>query len=78
MLVTNDIVKHLKLYPDLKSAWDKSKVLYENISIAVRKLLEECIIDTESNVNSTRGEFLVFEITGKLVMIRVRAAGVLL
>ena len=76
MRVTNAMVKHLKLYPDHKPAWDKSKVLYEKLSNADRKLLEACTIATKSTVNSTRGKFPVSEITGQLGMSCVSAAGV--
>ena len=75
MRVTNAMVKHLKLYPDHKPAWDKSKVLYEKLSNAERKLLEACTIATRPTVNSTRGRYPVSEITGKLVMSRVPTAG---
>ena len=68
---TNACVKHLKNYPDYAPAWEKSRVLYEKLSNADRKLTEACCIATKCNTNSSRGRFAVSQFPAKLVMAHI-------
>ena len=68
MRTTNALVKHLKSYPDHAPAWDKSRVLYEKLSNANRKLTEACCIATRYNTNVSRGRFPVSQYPARLVM----------
>ena len=68
MRTTNALVKHLKSYPDHAPAWDKSRVLYEKLSNADRKLTEACCIATRYNTNVSRGRFPVSQYPARLVM----------
>ena len=68
MRTTNAMVKHLKSHPDHTPAWEKSRVLYEKLSNADRKLTEACCIATKCNTNSSRGRFAVSQFPAKLIM----------